>query len=60
MYYMNIYIKSLLDKELGKVKFSNKVGSKHQKEKFLPLLVTYYPILKNTTSIIRKKHISFE
>ena len=59
MCYMNIYIKSLLDQELGKVTFSNKVGSKQQKEKFLPLLVTYHPILKNTTSIIRKKHISF-
>ena len=33
------YPKSLVEKELGKVKFSNNVGNKHQKEKVSPLLL---------------------
>ena len=35
-----VYSKSLLEKELGKVKFSNKVGNKQQKENGIPFVVT--------------------
>ena len=35
-----VYPKSLVEKELGKVKFSNKVGNKQQKEKVIPFVVT--------------------
>ena len=48
------YPKSLVEKELGKVKFSNKVGNTQQKEKGIPFVVTYHPILKNIGNIIRK------
>ena len=45
----------MLEKELGKVKFSNKVGNKQQKENGIPFVVTYHSILKNIGNIIRKK-----
>ena len=48
------YPKSLVEKELGKVKFSNNVSNKQQKEKGIPFVVTYHPILKNIGNIIRK------
>ena len=48
------YPKSLVEKELGNVKFSNKVGNKQQQEKVIPFIVTYHPILKNIGNIIRK------
>ena len=48
------YTKSLVEKELGKVKFSNKVASKQQKEEGIPFVVTYHSILKNIGNIIRK------
>ena len=48
------YPKILVEKELGKVKFSNKVGNKQQKEKGIPFAVTCHPILKNIGNIIRK------
>ena len=46
------YAKSLVEKKLGKVKFSNKVGNKQRKEKGIPSVVTYHPILKNIGNII--------
>ena len=46
------YPESLVEKKLGKVKFSNKVGNKQQKEKVIPFVVTYHPILKNIGNII--------
>ena len=49
-----VYPKTLVEKDLGKVKFSNKVGNKQQKEKGIPFVVTYHPILKNIGNIIRK------
>ena len=52
-----VYSKSLLEKELGKVKFSNKVGNKQQKENGIPFVVTYHSILKNIGNIIRKNLI---
>ena len=52
------YPKSLVEKELGKVKFFNKVGNKQQKEKGIPFVAAYHPILKNIGNIIRK-NISF-
>ena len=48
------YPKSLVEKELGKVKFSNKVSNKQQKEKGISFVVTYHPILNNIGNIIRK------
>ena len=48
------YPKSLVEKELGKVGFSNKVGNKQQKEKDIPFVVTYHPTLKNIGNIIKK------
>ena len=39
------YPKSLVEKELGKVKFSNKVANKQQKERGIPFVVTYHLIL---------------
>ena len=52
------YPKNLVEKELRKVKFSNKVGNKQQKEKDIPFVVTYHPILNNIGNVIRK-NISF-
>ena len=49
-----VYPKSLVEKDLGKVKFFNKVGNKQQKEKGIPFVVIYHPILKNIGNIIRK------
>ena len=54
IYYINIlhkyitciYIKSLVEKELRKVKFSYKVGNKQQKEKWIPFVLTKHPILE--------------
>ena len=48
------YPKSSVEKELGKVKFSNKVGNKQHKEKGIAFIVTYHPVLKNIDNIIRK------
>ena len=48
------YPKRLIEKELGKVKFSNKAGSKQQKEKGIPFVVTCQPILNNIGDLIRK------
>ena len=48
------YSKSLVEKELEKVKFSNKVANKQQKKKALPFAVTYHLIFKNIVNIIRK------
>ena len=48
------YPKSSLEKVLGKVKFSNKVGNNQQKEKGIPFVATYHSILKNIGNIIRK------
>ena len=48
------YPKILVEKELGKVKFSNKVGNKQLKQKCIPFVVTYHPILKNIGNISRK------
>ena len=48
------YSESLVEKELGKFKFSNKVGNMQQKEKGIPFVVTYHPVLKNIGNIIRK------
>ena len=42
--------KSLVEKELGNVKF----GNKQQRKKGITFVVTYYPILKNISNIIRK------
>ena len=47
----NGYPRSLVEKELGKVKFSNEVGNKPQG---IPFVVTYYPILKKIGNIIKK------
>ena len=49
------YYKSLIEKELGKVKFSNKVGNNQQNEKGIPFVVTYH--LKKKKK--KKKLISF-
>ena len=48
------YPKSLVEKELGKIKISNKVGDEQQKEKGIPFVVTYHPTLKNIDNTIRK------
>ena len=48
------YTKRLVGKELGKVKFSNKVSSKQHQEKGIPFVITYHPILKNIGNVIRK------
>ena len=42
--------KSLAEKELRNVKF----GNKQQRKKGITFVVTYYPILKNISNIIRK------
>ena len=48
------YPNSLVEKGLGKVKFSVKVGNKQQKETGIPFVATYHPILKNIGNIVRK------
>ena len=48
------YPKSLVENELGKVKFSNKVGNKQQNKKGIAFVVTYHSVLKNIDNIIRK------
>ena len=49
----------MIEKELGKIKFCNKVSNKKQKEIGRPFVVTYHPILKNIGNIIRKKTDTF-
>ena len=44
------YPKGLVQKELRKVKFSDKVGGKQTKKK-IPFVITYQPILKNIGNI---------
>ena len=48
------YTKSLVEKKLRKVKFSNKVGKWQLKEKDIPFAVTYHPTSKNIGNIIRR------
>ena len=48
------YPKILVEKEMGKVKVSNKVGDKQQNEKGIPFFVTYHPTVKNIGNIIKK------
>ena len=59
-FFKGVYAKDVIEKELGKIKFCNKVSNKKQKEIGRPFVVTYYPILKNIGNIIRKKLILFK
>ena len=54
------YSKSLVEKEFGKVTFSNKVGNKQPKEKVIPFVVTYHPNWKNIGNIIRQNIFVYE
>ena len=47
------YPKGLVQKELRKVKFSDKVGGKQKKKinKIIPFAITYQPILKSIGNI---------
>ena len=45
------YPKGLVQKELRKVKFSDKVGGKQKKKKIIPFVITYQLILKNIGNI---------
>ena len=50
------YPKTLLDTEFNKVKFSNSSGDKKTKTNGIPLVITYHPLLKDFTKVI-KKHL---
>ena len=50
------YPKTLLDTEFNKVKFSNASGDKKTKTNGIPLVITYHPLLKDFTKVI-KKHL---